>query len=96
MKKLMEKNELRSRAKEVSLFTKKIIEEIHTVPSDMRETRLKTAVLNELHILESASDFLKKELRADVFIYSEDNSDKYDPKNRATLSKPYRPAIFLE
>ncbi len=96
MKKLMEKAELKGRAKEVSAFAKKMVEEIRTVPSDMREKRLKIGVLEESSILTEAKDFLKKELGAEVSIYGEDASDRYDPNRRADLSKPYRPAIYVE
>ncbi len=96
MKQLMGNMELKSRANEVSLFTKKLIEEIRAVPPDMFKKRMKIAVLNELDILINAKKFLENEIRSDVFIFSEDNSNKVDPKCRAFLSKPYRPAIFVE
>ncbi|MFQ6134680.1 MAG: leucine--tRNA ligase, partial [Nitrososphaerales archaeon] len=41
MKRLMEKAELKSRAKEASAFAKKLVEEVRTVPPDMRERRRK-------------------------------------------------------
>ncbi len=96
MKRLMKNEELKSRAKDVSTFVKKLFDEIRTVPSDMRERRLKVSELNELRILQEAKAFLEKELNAEVLIYKEDNAKRYDPKNRANLSKPYRPAIYLE
>jgi leucyl-tRNA synthetase len=96
MKELMENGELKSRAKEVSAFVKKLGEEVRTVPSDMRERRMKIGILGESGILEAAKGFLGKELGADVSIYGEDDSGRYDPKNRAGFSKPYRPAIYVE
>ncbi len=96
MKELMENGELKSRAKEVSAFAKKLVEEVRTVPSDMREKRMKIGILGESGILEAAKGFLEKELGADVSIYNEDDSGRYDTKNRAGFSKPYRPAIYVE
>lgn len=96
MKRLMANKELKSRANEVSLFTKKLIEEVRTVPPDMNKKRMEIKILNELDVLINAKEFLKKELKSDVFIFDEDNSNKIDPKGRAILSKPYRPAIFVE
>ncbi|MFC1754803.1 leucine--tRNA ligase [Thermoproteota archaeon] len=96
MKLLMENKELKSRANEVSLFTKKLIEEVKTVPPDMYKKRMEIKILDELDVLINSKEFLKKELKADVFIFDEDNSNKIDPKGRAILSKPYRPAIFVE
>jgi leucyl-tRNA synthetase len=42
------------------------------------------------------SNYLAKEIGADIFVFSEDDHSRYDPKNRAELAKPYRPAIYLE
>ena len=52
--------------------------------------------IKSIDVLINAKEFLKKELKSDVFIFDEDNSNKIDPKGRAILSKPYRPAIFVE
>ena len=43
-----------------------------------------------LLISETGNDQLK------VGIYSEDNNDKYDPKQKSKFSRPYKPAIYIE
>jgi|TARA_B100000959_G_scaffold263649_1_gene303249 leucyl-tRNA synthetase len=96
MNHIMKKKEIKERAKEVSLFTKKLIKEVRTVPIDMRRRRLKTKILNEFTILKTATDFLENEFEAKVSVFSEDDPDKYDPKARSSQSKPFRPAIFIE
>tara|TARA_B100001971_G_C18226720_1_gene561000 strand:- start:650 stop:1999 length:1350 start_codon:yes stop_codon:yes gene_type:complete len=96
MTQIMQKKEIKKRAKEVSLFTKKLIEEVKTVPLEMRKRRLTTKILNELNILKTATDFLENEFGAEVSILSEDDPNKYDPRSRSGQSKPYRPAIFIE
>jgi leucyl-tRNA synthetase len=96
MSSIMQKEEMKRRAKQVSSFTKKLIEEVRTVPLDMRKRRLKIKILNESDILKTATDFLEKELGAEVSIYNETDSYKYDPRDKAVYSKPYRPAIFIE
>ena len=47
-------------------------------------------------VKEKAKAFLQKEFGAEVSIFVEDDTDRYDPKNRASLAKPYRTAIFIE
>jgi hypothetical protein len=47
-------------------------------------------------VLKEAEKFLKRELNAEIQVYGEDNALRYDPKHRAQLAKPYRPAIYIE
>ena len=97
MKQLMEDEELKKHAKEVSSFAKKTVEDILTVPPEIRSRRLAIATaLGEQGLLEEAKDFFKRELGAEVSVYSEEDPNRYDPKERASLSKPYRPAIYVE
>lgn len=96
IKMLLGREGLRSRAKEVSGFVKKLVEELRTIPPDMRERRLKINLLGEFETLREAKGFFEKELGVEVSIYSEDDTHRYDPKGRAGLAKPYRPAIYVE
>jgi leucyl-tRNA synthetase len=34
--------------------------------------------------------------KLEVRIFAEDDSDKYDPKQKSRFSRPYKPAIFIE
>jgi len=52
--------------------------------------------LNKYEILENAKAFLKAEIQAEVEVFKENDPERYDPKQRAKLAKPYRPAIFIE
>ena len=40
--------------------------------------------------------FYKSQNNIQVDLFSEDDSNLYDPKNRSIYSRPMRPAIFLE
>jgi len=62
----------------------------------MRRSRLQTGVIDEFDVLKAAGEFYKKETNAEVKVYREDDREKYDPKNRAQLAQPYRPAIYIE
>ena len=43
-----------------------------------------------------AEDFKQIEENIQVDLFSEGDSNLYDPKNRSIYSRPMRPAIFLE
>jgi leucyl-tRNA synthetase len=57
---------------------------------------MKVGVVDENKVLKEAADFFKRELNAEVSVYSEEDLKRYDPKKRAQLAKPYRPAIYIE
>jgi leucyl-tRNA synthetase len=96
MKQMMSDEELKKHAKEVSSFAKKMVEDVLTVPSEMRRRRLAIDTLSEQDLLEETKEFFKHEFGAEVSVYSEEDQNRYDPKGRAVLSKPYRPAIYVE
>lgn len=57
---------------------------------------LKIKTLNEKTAIEDADGLLKQRLKAQIFVYSEEDSRRYDPKNKASLSTPFKPAIYIE
>ena len=74
----------------------KIIPELAVTAEDTKKKKLQTGLLDEKGVIEEAKAFLQKEFGAEISIFVEDDPDRYDPKNRASLAKPYRPAIFIE
>jgi len=49
--------------------------------------------------LQDARSLLISEIGNDqleVNIFSEDSSDKYDPKQKSKYARPFKPAIFIE
>jgi leucyl-tRNA synthetase len=93
---LLKEPELRKNAKEVVKIIPKIAEEAMKMSQAEKKKQLSTEALNEYEILENAKAFLKEEIKAEVHVFKEDDSGRYDPKQRARLAKPYRPAIFIE
>lgn len=71
-------------------------EELSKTSEELRELRLRVGRLNEFAGLSDARMFLKSILKAQVSIYDEDDPRRYDSKQRAPLSRPYRPAIYIE
>jgi leucyl-tRNA synthetase len=82
--------------KDLPKYAAKIVKQVRTMPIDLRKRRITLGELNEQGALTEAKPFLARELKADIEVHSEDDTDLYDPKMRAKLAEPYRPAIFIE
>ena len=82
--------------KDLPKFAAKLVKQVRTMPTDLRKRRIALGELNEYNALTEAQSFLARELKAPVEVHSEDDTDVYDPKMRAKLAEPYRPAIFIE
>jgi len=96
MKELMTRPDLKKMAEKVAKFTRLIIDEINQMPDDKKHRQLQVKVLNEHQTLKEAENFFEQELNAKVHVYSEEDSQRYDPKKKSELARPYRPAIYLE
>jgi len=96
MKELMKDHELRAKAEQVAKFVGQIIEEINKFSDERKQRQMQVGIIDENQTLKEAQNFFKQELKAEIHVYSEDDSQRYDPKQRAYLAKPYRPAIYIE
>ncbi|MGA2766731.1 MAG: leucine--tRNA ligase [Candidatus Bathyarchaeia archaeon] len=96
MKQLMQEPELRTNAHKVAKFAGQIAEEINRTSEETKQRRIQTGLVNETEALEEAQNFFKKELNAEIHVYNEEDAERHDPKQRAQLAKPYRPAIYIE
>jgi leucyl-tRNA synthetase len=83
-------------AKDLPKFAVKIIHQVKTMPSDLRNRRSEMGEVDEKALLSEARAFFRKELKTEVEVHSEEESPLYDPKGRAKMAEPYRPAIFVE
>jgi len=96
IKTLLKDETLKKKAKDVSGFAQTLVEEVSIMAADMKTRRKILGPLDEKPVLLDAKKFSESELGCIVEIYSEDDPMIYDPKNRASRAKPYRPAIFIE
>jgi len=96
MKGLMKDPDLKKIAEMVTKFARQIVDEINQMPNDKRDRQLKTGVVDESQTLRGAESFFERELNAEVFTYQEEDPQRHDPKKRAGLARPYRPAIYIE
>jgi leucyl-tRNA synthetase len=96
IRELLKDSDLRARAREVAEFVGKIVDEANRTAEEKKQRLIQVGVMDEDCILKEAQGFFKHELKAEIHIYNEEDSKRYDPKKRAQTAKPYRPAIFIE
>ncbi|MFQ6094875.1 MAG: leucine--tRNA ligase [Candidatus Bathyarchaeia archaeon] len=96
MKEFMSDLTLRKEAKKLAQFISQAIDEINRMPEDLKLKILKIGAIDEERILKESKEFLRKEFRADIFVFNEEDPQRHDPRNRARMAKPYRPAIYIE
>jgi len=96
IRELLKEPELREKAREVAKIAPKMAEEILRMPRSKQDSQLKAAILEEKKTIEDAKHFLNQEFKAEIRVFEEHDQERYDPKQRAKLAKPYRPAIFIE
>jgi leucyl-tRNA synthetase len=96
MKELMAKPELRANAEKVSKYITQMLEELSRTSEERQKRLLEVKSIDEARVLTDAKSFLEKEFNAKVEVYEEEDPARYDPKTRAQLAKPNRPAIFIE
>jgi leucyl-tRNA synthetase len=96
MKGLAANEDLKKHFKEVAGFASRMVKEVSTIPEKRRENMLTIKTLDERQVLGDAKDFLTQRFNAQISIYGEEDKERYDPKNKAVVSAPYRPAIYVE
>ena len=96
MKQLIANSET-AKAKTDPKMVQKMIEDILSAPLEARNRRLKLTGFNEVTAIEDAQSLLSVEINnAQIVVYSEEDSTKYDPKSRAKSARPFKPAIYIE
>ncbi|NIU38480.1 class I tRNA ligase family protein, partial [Candidatus Bathyarchaeota archaeon] len=96
MKRLMKEADLKKKAKHVAKYVDQVIDEINQMPSEKKQRQSEIGVIDENEALKAAEAFFRREFDTEICIYSEEDPNCYDPKKRAQLAKPYRPAIYIE
>jgi leucyl-tRNA synthetase len=87
---------MKTKGKEIALFAGRIAGQGQRMPDDQRKLRIQLKKLDEMDVLKSAQKLYSKQFDVAVFVFREDDSELYDPKGRAALAQPYRPAIYIE
>jgi leucyl-tRNA synthetase len=96
MKEFAAEDYLKGKLKEVSKFAAKVVQEMGKISEKRKANLLEIGMLKEKKIIDEAEDFLADRFKARIIVYSEDEKERYDPRLRAVLSMPCRPAIYIE
>jgi leucyl-tRNA synthetase len=99
MRGLVMDKEARDIAKSNPDLAKKILADILSESSDRREKKLQVQSFEEGRALSDALALIKgqtgyNDMRLDIV--PEDQLEKYDPKQRSKLSRPFKPALYIE
>jgi len=78
-------------------FVKKILNDILSEPVELRKGRMNIGQIDEKQIISSElSSLVKNDYDVEISVFSESDSKKYDPKNKAKAARPFKPAILIE
>jgi leucyl-tRNA synthetase len=96
MKEFAANPELKPHVKDIAGLVPKVIKALTKVPAARKANMQNIGVIDQKVIVQASLGFLKDRFNADVSVYSEDEKERYDPKNRSSMALPYQPAIFIE
>ena len=66
-------------------------------PLEIRKTQLKTKEFDEKSlIVNELTSLARADFGVDLKVFSENESEIYDPKGKARQARPFKPAILIE
>jgi leucyl-tRNA synthetase len=78
-------------------FVKKVVSGILAEPVEMRKLKAEMEPIDEAQIIKSElSSLVKKEFGVELQTFVESDPAKYDPKNKARMARPFKPALLIE
>jgi leucyl-tRNA synthetase len=96
MKEFATDKDLQPLMKDISGLVLRVIKALTKISAERKANMLKIKTVNEQTVLASAVGFLSERFNAEISVYGENEQERFDPKNRATMAMPYQPAIYLE
>jgi len=96
MKEFAADKDLKPHMKDIAGMVPRIIKALTKVSIERKANMQQIKTVDEQTILASAVGFLGQRFNAEVTVYSENDTERFDPKNRATMAVPYQPAIYIE
>jgi leucyl-tRNA synthetase len=86
-----------AKAKTDPKMVQKMTEDILSTPLEARNRRLQLAGFDEIAAIQDAASLLSAEVnKAQIVVYSEEDSAKYDPKAKSKSARPFKPAVYME
>ena len=78
-------------------FVKKTLKDILSEPTELRDAKMTAGEIDEnVSISSELTSLIENDYGVKLQVFSEDDQDKYDPKNKARVARPYKPAILIE
>ena len=78
-------------------FVKKILNDILSESLEIRKGKMNIEQIDENKIISSElTSLVKNDYNVELSVFSESDSEKYDPKNKAKTARPFKPAILIE
>ena len=78
-------------------FVKKTLKDILSEPTELRDTKMSAGEIDEKSSISSElTSLIENDYGIKLQVFSESDSDKYDPKSKARLARPFKPAILIE
>ena len=96
MKELAADPALKPRMKDAARLVPKTIKAMTKLSSERKANMLKIKAVDEKGVIGGAVGFLRERFSAEVSVYSEEDIERYDPKQRAQMAIPNQPAIYIE
>ncbi|MFW6144815.1 MAG: class I tRNA ligase family protein, partial [Candidatus Natronoplasma sp.] len=85
-------DEIDAPSDELSSFVQKALEDV----KKRKEEAFLKADIHEKGVLEESKAYLEEAFETEVEVREAGKEDIYDPKEKASQAKPYRPAIYIE
>ncbi|HZD12369.1 MAG TPA: class I tRNA ligase family protein, partial [Candidatus Binatus sp.] len=95
IKSAMSEPTVRSQGKAAADYATKAYQQARQL-QDQRTLRLKAGMIEEARILGDATNFFEREFKATARVANAGSKEIVDPKDRARMAEPYRPAIYIE
>jgi leucyl-tRNA synthetase len=96
MKELAADKDLKEHLGEIAKFATRIAKDVNGLPEEKRKELLRVGMMNEKTVITDALGFLSERFKAQIIVYDEEDEQRYDPRQRATIAMPCRPAIYIE
>lgn len=96
IKVIMGDPQIRSLGKVAADYAARAIQQTTQMSGEMRKIRMENGLIDEKSIYSESVDFFERENRSIVHVWQEGDAQINDPKGKARMAEPYRPAIFLE
>ncbi|MHA7647821.1 leucine--tRNA ligase [Nitrosopumilus sp. S4] len=78
-------------------YIQKVIKDLLSESEEIKQTKIESPEFNEKEFLsKELASIGKKEFGVEIQVYSESDSDIYDPKGKAKHARPFKPAILIE